>query len=40
MNSRLLWFALGVGAYWAYDHFFPSPKMNAGRYRAGRAGGG
>lgn len=36
MRHPMLWgFLLGVGAYWAYDHFFPSPKMNAGKYSRG-----
>lgn len=35
MNSRLLWFVLGVGAYYIYDHYFSAPKMNAGKYKGG-----
>jgi hypothetical protein len=35
--SPLLAFALGVAAYWLYEHFMPSPKANMGKYKG--AGG-
>lgn len=36
MNPWLA-FALGVGAYWAYEHFFSAPHAPMGKY--GKSGG-
>jgi hypothetical protein len=35
VGGKLLWFALGVGAYYVWEHYMPSPKMNAGKYKSG-----
>jgi hypothetical protein len=32
-------FALGVAAYYVFEHFFTAPKMPAGKYGKGGAGG-
>lgn len=36
MQHPFLWgFIVGVGAMWVYEHFGPSPKMNAGKFARG-----
>jgi len=35
MHPMVWGFILGVAAYYVYEHFGPSPKMNAGKYQRG-----
>jgi hypothetical protein len=36
MQHPFFWgFILGAGAYYLYEHYFPSPKMNTGKYARG-----